>query len=158
MALIAGVLMCALVLLVCADVGARYFQLFAMPWSLDMAEHSLYVVTFFGAPWVLREQGHIAVDILVQALSPRPRRAVDKAAYVIGAVTCAVLFYYSVRVWWRSFEAGNQVHRTFVFPEWWLMVIAPPVFLMLLAIFLRWIVSGPPQRKSEADAALSDGL
>ncbi len=157
LALIAGILLCGLVLLICADVGARYFRLFAMPWSLDAAEHTLYIVTFLGAPWVLREQGHIAVDIFVQTLRPRPRLVVDRIAYVIGAVTCAVLFYFSCLVWLRSFEANTEIHRTFIYPEWIIMAFAPPVFLILLAIFLRWIFVGPPKKPAEGDG-LSDGL
>ncbi len=32
------------------------------------------------------------------------------------------------------------MYQTFVFPEWYLFVFAPPVFLLLLAIYVRWIV------------------
>ena len=58
LALVAGALLCALVVLVCLDVAARTFKLFAMPWSLDVSEYALYAITFLGAPWVLRENGH----------------------------------------------------------------------------------------------------
>ncbi len=156
-ALIAGILLCGLVLLICADVCARYFRLFAMPWSLDAAEHALYIVTFLGAPWVLREQGHIAVDIFVQHLRPRPRFVVDRVAYVIGALTCGVLFYYSCLVWFRSFDASTDIHRTYIYPEWWILAFAPPIFLILLAIFLRWLFVGPPKKPAATDLP-ADGL
>ncbi|MEO8717277.1 MAG: TRAP transporter small permease [Burkholderiales bacterium] len=123
--------------LVCMDVAARTFRLFATPWTLDISEYMLYAITFLGAPWVLREDGHIAIEIFVEQLAPRARRAPRRARDALGAVICAVLLYYAGRAFWRSYAAHNLVYETFVFPEWYLYCIAPPVFLLLLLLFLR---------------------
>ncbi|MFQ5856984.1 MAG: TRAP transporter small permease [Anaerolineae bacterium] len=139
LALIAGMMLCVLTVLICMDVAARYFRLFAMPWTLDVAEYLLYLITFFGSPWVLREGGHIAIDLFVQQLRPPARRRAAFLSHVVGAVVCAVLLYYSCRVWWASFEDKTLIHETFVFPEWVLFSAAPPTFLILLVIFVRWI-------------------
>ena len=138
--LVAGALLCGLVALICLDVTARTFKLFPTPWSLDIAEYALYAITFLGAPWVLREDGHIAIEIFVERLPPRARRWARHAADALGGVVCAVLLYYSSRALWRSYAAQNLVYETFVFPEWYLYVIAPPVFLLLLLLFLRRMV------------------
>jgi TRAP-type C4-dicarboxylate transport system permease small subunit len=135
--LVAGALLCGLVALICLDVTARTFRLFPTPWSLDIAEYTLYAITFLGAPWVLREDGHIAIEIFVERLPPRARRWVRHGSDALGAVICAVLLYYSGRALWRSYAAKNLVYETFVFPEWYLYSIAPPVFLILLLLFLR---------------------
>jgi len=137
LALVAGALLCALVALTCMDVAARTFKLFPTPWTLDIAEYMLYAITFLGAPWVLREDGHIAIEIFVERLRPRVRRAVRRGSDALGAVICAVLLYYTCRAFWRSYSANNLVHETFVFPEWYLYSIAPPVFLLLLLLLLR---------------------
>ncbi|MDH5577489.1 MAG: hypothetical protein OEZ09_03455, partial [Betaproteobacteria bacterium] len=55
----------------------------------------------------------------------------------LGALICAVLLYYTGRVFWRSYSANNLVYETFVFPEWYLYSIAPPVFLLLLLLLAR---------------------
>ena len=65
----AGVLLIALSILVICDVAARYFRLFSMPWSLDFAQYGLYLITFFGTPWVLRTNGHITIDLLISKLN-----------------------------------------------------------------------------------------
>jgi len=134
--------MCALVALICMDVAARSFKLFATPWTLDIAEYMLYGITFLGAPWVLREDGHIAIEIFVEQLAPRMRRAVRRASDALGAAICAVLLYYACRAFWRSYAAHNLVYETFVFPEWYLYCVAPPVFLLLLLLYVRRAV-GP---------------
>jgi C4-dicarboxylate transporter DctQ subunit len=84
----AGILICGLVVLIVADITSRNFLLFAMPWSFDVAEYSLFFITFLGAPWVLREEGHITVDILVARLSPSNQIYMARVANAIGGLVC----------------------------------------------------------------------
>ncbi len=137
LALLAGVLLCALTVLVCLDVTSRTLRLYAMPWTLDVSEYLLYAITFLAAPWVLREQGHIAIELLVERLPAGVRAALLRATSVFGAVICVVLFVFSCRVLWRSYTQKNLVYETFVFPEWYLFTLAPPVFLLLALVFAR---------------------
>jgi len=123
--------------LVCIDVGARYFKLFATPWTLDVTQYLLYGITFFGAPWVLREDGHIAIEIVVERFRPPARRALRCATDALGAAVCALLLAISCRVLWSSYAQHATVQQTFVFPEWYLYVIPPPVFLILALEFAR---------------------
>jgi len=147
--LVAGALLCGLVALICLDVTARTFKLFPTPWTLDIAQYMLYAITFLGAPWVLREDGHIAIEIFVERLGPRARRWVRHGSDALGAGVCAVLLYYSARALWRSYAANNLVYQTFVFPEWYLYFIAPPVFLILLLLFLRRTVAATREAPRE---------
>ncbi len=137
LALIAGALLVVLTSLICVDVIARYFRLFATPWTLDIAEYLLYIITFLGAPWVLRDGGHISIDLFVEQLSPGLRSRVIRLANALGAIVCLVLVYYSCRTLYRSYSQNVMVHETFVFPEWYLFTVAPPIFLILFVIFLR---------------------
>lgn len=143
LAVVAGALLFGLVLLICLDVTARSLRLFATPWTLDIAQYALYVITFFGAPWVLREGGHISIEIFVERLPPGAQRTVRRLTHVIGALVCAVLLYFASWELWRSYSSHTLVYQTFVFPEWYLYSVAPPVFLILLVIFLRWIIRPP---------------
>jgi TRAP-type C4-dicarboxylate transport system permease small subunit len=102
----------------------------------------LYAITFLGAPWVLRENGHIAIELVVERLPARARAAARFASDGLGALVCAVLAYYAGRAFWRSYSSGNLVYETFVFPEWYLYWLAPLVFLLLLLLFLRRLWRG----------------
>jgi|ETN07SMinimDraft_1059922.scaffolds.fasta_scaffold188821_2 TRAP-type C4-dicarboxylate transport system permease small subunit len=154
-AIIAGVGMCALTVLVCFDVAVRNFRLFAMPWSLEVAEYSLLAITFLGAPWVLLTGGHISIDIVVDRLAPQPRRRMRVTSYVVGALVCALLLLASTIAMWKSFSDGTMVVETLEFPEWYLFMIPPPIFLMLCAIFIRWIRYPPEATQA---ASTSDGF
>ena len=147
---VAGALLCVLALLISLDIASRQTAGFSMPWSLDVAEYLLYLITFLAAPWVLVSGGHITVDLVVARLAPPARRRTDLVANAIGAAASLLLFWFACRVWWRSFRDGTLVYETFVFPEWWLFSAAPPVFLLLAAIFVRRGVR-PPAAGPAAD-------
>ncbi len=151
LAMSASVMICALVLVIGTDIAARNLRLFAMPWTLDVAEYLLYLITFFGAPWVLRDQGHIAVDILVARLQPGNRVKVGRFANFLGSLTCTILCVIAAMVFLRSYRNGTMVHETFVFPEWWLLTIAPPVFLLLAMVFVRWLIWGQAETQQQSD-------
>jgi TRAP-type C4-dicarboxylate transport system permease small subunit len=176
---IAGITMITLVVLVCADVAVRNapdivpqllsvflsdagtesvrkaLQATSLPWIPELNEYLLYIITFLGAPWVLRDQGHIAVDLVTQSLSRQKKQKVAFVTHIIGAIVCLILCYYSVRVILRSYAANANVVKTWTFPEWWPMAIAPPIFLLLAIIFLRWLVK-PPQ--VDTGGTLGDGV
>ena len=145
LAVTAGVILCALTLLICFDAIGRTIVRFSnsadwgytIPWAIDVAEYALYITTFFGAPWVLREGGHISIDLVLERLTPAFRRRFLVAADVIGALVCIILFYYSCDVWWTSFREQVLIHETFIFPEWTLLSIAPVSFLVMATVMLR---------------------
>jgi len=153
LAVVSGIGMCALTLLICADVAARTFRLFAMPWSLDVAEYMLLIITFFGAPWVLVHGGHISIDIVTDRLAPERRQRVALFVNFLCTVVCGALLWFSIGAWWRSFSESTLVHETWVFPEWWLFTVPPPIFLILMGIFLRWI-----RHPQDDSASTSDGI
>ena len=152
LAAVAGVLLGLLALLVCVDIASRQTDWLSMPWSLEVAEYLLYLITFLAAPWVLVSGGHITVDLVVARLGPSARRHADRGANAVGAIASIVLCWFACRVWWRAFSDGTRVYETFVFPEWWLFSAAPLVFALLAAIFMRRVVR-PPARGEPAGVA-----
>jgi TRAP-type C4-dicarboxylate transport system permease small subunit len=141
LAIVAGALIVLLTALVVVDVAARNLRVFTLPWSLEATEYMLYAVTFLGAPWVLRERGHIAIELVVERLPARGRAFVERLAECAGATVCAVLFFYACRVVWQSYASGIMVQKSFAFPEWVAYAGIPPVMLILFAIYLRWLVA-----------------
>jgi TRAP-type C4-dicarboxylate transport system permease small subunit len=149
LALVAGALVVALTLLILCDIAARYVRLFSLTWALEASEYMLYAVTFLGAPWVLREEGHIAIELVVERLPARQRAHARRLTDLLGAAVCAVLLVYACLVTWRSFESGVMVRKSFEFPEWYAFAPMPLVMLVLLGVYLRWLAR-PPQPRAPA--------
>ena len=110
-------------------------------------------ITFLGAPWVLREESHIAIEIFVERLPVAARRRVRRVADVLGAAVCVTILVFSFRVAWRSYQSGVLVQKSFVFPEWWVYAGIAPVMMILLGIFLRWIIRPPAERSGTREVA-----
>jgi TRAP-type C4-dicarboxylate transport system permease small subunit len=143
LALVAAVLVVLLTLLIVCDVAARYLRWFSLTWALEASEYMLYAITFLGAPWVLREEGHIAIELVVERLPSRQRMRLRRLTDFLGASVCALLLLYACRVAWRSYQSGILVQKSFTFPEWYTFALIPPVMLILLCIYLRWIARPP---------------
>lgn len=143
LALVAAALVVLLTVLILCDVAARYLRVFTLTWALEASEYMLYAITFLGAPWVLREEGHIAIELVVERLAPRARGRVRRFTHLLGAAVCAVLLAYACQVTWRSFASGVMVRKSFEFPEWYAFVPMPAVLAVLLGIYLRWLVRPP---------------
>ena len=109
----------------------------------EMVEYALFGATFLAAPWLLRENGHVQVDFLVEALPPRMGAAVRRFGDAVGLVVCIVLLVYAVRVTWRAFQAGNIVLKTMIFPEWWLYAVIVVSMALLVLEFARRLALGP---------------
>jgi TRAP-type C4-dicarboxylate transport system permease small subunit len=176
LAALAGALLMAIALLVTVDVAGRLPERladtwlfttampalfgeaeahsygFSLPWTTEVTEYALYLMTFFGAPWVLREGGHITIDIVTQLLGPVTRARVIRVTAVLGALITGVLFYYSVAVLRQAIAESTDIVRTLIVPEWWILAPLPICVLLLFLIFLRWMIwpgsrheEGPPE-------------
>src|SRR5688572_32637383 len=92
-ALVAVLILVALVACIGLEVVMRYF--FGQPtrWVNEFSEYALLWLAFLAAPWVLREDAHVKVEMLTEALSPRWRFRFHVATSVAGAAICALFFW-----------------------------------------------------------------
>lgn len=134
---LAGLMAVLIGLGVSVDVGLRYFGSQGVPWMLEASEYGLYLMTFFGAPWALRERAHVSIDIAVEAMPARGRRIAAVVTDLLGILIAAVLAFYALRVAYASWARGAMIYKELVFPDWWLLALLP-VSLGLVALeFVR---------------------
>ena len=120
---------------------------FTLPWTTEVTEYALYWLTFLGAPWVLREGGHIGIDILTQRLGPAARAQLARFVSLLGAAISAVLLYYGVAVMRKAFVEDTLIVRTLTVNEWWMFAPLPASAALLLMIYLRWLAYPPAPRE-----------
>ena len=94
-------------------------------------------MTFIGAAWVLRSEGHVMVDLLTTSVSPGTRRVLNIIASVIGASVCFAMTYYAFKVIGLSLRRGIMVAAEIEIPRA-VNLSAIPVGCALLGVeFLR---------------------
>jgi len=139
--LLAGLAFGLLALAVGVDVIARNLGWFNLPWVLEVAEYTLYGATFLAAPWVLAENAHVRVDVLVTHLPTGLARWLETVINLIGLLVSTVLIYFGTLATWDSYRLGSLIFKELIFPEWWLLWIMPLAGVLLGIEFIRRLSS-----------------
>ena len=137
LAFLAGALVILLMLITCFQVVMRYVFHSPFGWVVEICEYMLLYITFLGAAWLLREDGHVRVDIILNFLHPRPRKILILVTFGICALACPFLVLYGMAITWDYFERGTLVMQTINMPRWVLMAVIPMGGFMLTIQFLR---------------------
>ncbi len=135
-AVVAAILLFAMIATVSYDVIGRQFFSSPGPWAVELSEYIMLYLTFLLAPWVLRQDGHVRVDILVNRLGLRTRFLFSLVAGFAAAIACLVLFWFSLEVAVESYQRGVMLRKVLQVPQYVLLAIIP---LGSLFLFLRFV-------------------
>ena len=91
MAILAGILLAFAVLSVSVAVATRYFLGYPIGWVIEISAYILLYITFLVAAWVLREEGHVTIDIVIEWLMPRTQSLINIITSTISAMVCFIL-------------------------------------------------------------------
>ena len=119
------------------EVIMRYGFTRPTSWVVAFSEYALLYILFLGTAWVLSEDGHVKVDILLRLLSPRNQRVLNIFTAIAGAVACAIFFWYGASQTWGVFQAGDVLWRSIIIPKWPIWMIMPFGGLLLTIQFIR---------------------
>ena len=137
MARLSDVILVFLMLSVCADVILRYFFNRPQAWIVEISEYLLLYITFLGAAWVLRKEGHVIVDILIDRLTPRTRATLGIISSVIGTFVCLVVFWFGALETLDIFRRGVRNPSVLEFPKGPLVAIIPFGSFFFMIQFIR---------------------
>jgi TRAP-type C4-dicarboxylate transport system permease small subunit len=129
--LLACLLLLAMTLLIGTDVATRNIGAGGIPWSGEVSENILYLLTLLAAPWLLRQGQHIRVDILLRAVPKALGWAFEWIVDALALGCCAAIAYYGARAAFASYSAGSMSIKTLITPEWWLLSVLPLAFVAL---------------------------
>lgn len=133
----AGVLLWFLCFLVLVEVFARYFFRYPMAWAVEIAEYSLVFMCFLATTQLLKQGGHVTMNLVLNRLSPPKGARVNVVTSFIAAVTCLVICYYGGQATWDLFQRGVHISSGLRPPAAAIMFIMPVAFFALFIQFLR---------------------
>jgi C4-dicarboxylate transporter, DctQ subunit len=154
-AYIGATMFTGVMLLITAEVCARLFFNYSIPIVLDLSGYSLFIVTFLTAAWVLREGGHVTVDLVVVRLKGRMRRFVDTLALLIAAALSAFLAYQAGIHTATAWARGDIIGYPLMIPRGPLLIVMPVgwFFLTLQFLIQAWGKIRDLERKGVAEPA-----
>lgn len=137
LAAIACTLMVVITLAICTEILTRSMFDITNPWLVELSEIMLLYVTFLGAAWVLGNDKHVTLDVLLNLISENNRRRMHLMLSVLGAVTCFVLTWFGVLVALDQFQ--NDIREPTIMEPltFWITSVVPFGFALLGVQFLR---------------------
>jgi C4-dicarboxylate transporter, DctQ subunit len=140
LAVVAGLMLGAMALAIVLDVVVRNLGLQPPAHTLTLTEYGLLYLTMLAAPWLLREKGHVHIELVTAALSPRNRFRLTRVVYALCVLTSAVIFWFSLEVTIDHFQRQVIDVRSFDMPRWLLTASIPLSFGLMTIEFARFLL------------------
>ncbi|MFH1934410.1 MAG: TRAP transporter small permease [Pseudomonadota bacterium] len=133
----AGLLMLFALITVCVDVVMRYFFNNPTGWVLQFSEYILLYIPFLAAAYVLKEESHIKIDIVLNRLSEKAQALMNMVTSILGFFVLVVLTYYGALITFDYYQRKVPTIEYLKIPEC-LVIIVIPIGCFLFSIqFIR---------------------
>ena len=139
MAAIAAFLMTAMMVVICLDVFLRNLGYQSSAHFFTFTEYALLMVPCLGAPWLVRQKGHIYVEILLMSLRPRARHWLTMAIGAACIAICSVIAWYGFGIAVADYLRHEKDVRSFDMPRWLVIGWIPLSFTMMGIEFARFL-------------------
>lgn len=149
-AFFAGATLVWLMVSVVTSVLMRNAGLQPFAWLFTSAEYGLLYMTMFGAPWLVREKGHVHIELVTAALPDGARRVVSRIVAATCVLVCVILAWKGLELFLKNIERGDFDTRAYYYPRWMLTIAFPINFGMMALEFSRFIFGNNLMHSGEA--------
>jgi TRAP-type C4-dicarboxylate transport system permease small subunit len=139
---LAGALIGALCLLVAWDVVARNLGLQPPASTVALTEYALLYFTMAAAPYLVRQRGHIVVEVLYQRVHGAARRRLDRLVLSLCIVVCVMVAGLAAMLAAEAWARGEIDVRSLDTPRWLLFLPLAIGFSLMATEFLRLLWRG----------------
>ena len=126
------------------------------PYAFTFIEYGFVYCLFTGSPWLIRQRGHIYIELLTAAIPDRPRQVLSRIIVLVCAAICLIWVWYSGKLFleqWNDPLAYDELRAQFNIRTWIGTVAFPIGFLLMAIEFLRLAVTHEPMHVGIAGVA-----
>ena len=135
--ILAAIMLTLIMLIVCYEVVMRYFFHSGVDWAADLTSYAILIVAFLGSAWLLRDEGHVSIDLLSQRVSKKTRNILQ----VIMSLICVVLFlgltWFGTKITITFYREGAMLVGGIMVPKSAVVLFIPLGSILLLIQFVR---------------------
>ncbi len=140
MAWVAGATLVWLMVSVILSVLMRNAGVQPFAWLFTSAEYGLLYMTMLGAPWLVREKGHVHIELVTAVLPEWLRNIVSRFVALLCVIVCFILAYKGYQLCLSNIQRNDFDVRAYYFPKWMLSIAFPISFGFMTVEFLRFVV------------------
>jgi TRAP-type C4-dicarboxylate transport system permease small subunit len=150
LAIVAGATLVWLMVSVILSVLMRNAGLQPFAWLFTSAEYGLLYMTMLGAPWLVRERGHVHIELVTAALPDTLRRIVSRLVAAGCVLVCLILAWKGIDLYLTNIERGDYDTRAYYYPRWLLTISFPISFGIMAIEFARFVFGTELMHSGEA--------
>jgi TRAP-type C4-dicarboxylate transport system permease small subunit len=139
MAFVAAAALVWLMVSVVLSVAMRNLGLQPFAWLFTSAEYGLLYMTMLGAPWLVRERGHVHIELVTASLPPAIRRVVSRTVAAACVAVSLILAWYGLELVLTNIERNDFDVRAYFYPRWLLTITFPIAFSFMAIEFARYV-------------------
>lgn len=132
---IAGVSLVLMLAAVFYGILARAIFGSGVLWTNDFASYLMVYVVFMSAPWVLKEKGHVTIDLLVARFGDKAYKASIIFISIISIIACLLYFMFSFKITYGYFLNGTVMLENVPWPKFLLYL---PITVGSLFLIVRF--------------------
>jgi len=140
LAVCAGIVIFTAFLLIVFDVSLRILGFSPPAFTIAVVEYILLYFTMFGAPWLVRQKGHVYIDAVTQFLPAAVKRIIAKIVYAVCITSSLIFFYFSTGLLIEAIRTGSLDVRGVDLPQWALFAPMPLCFILVAVEFGRYLI------------------
>ncbi len=132
-------------LIMIAIIYITTFRFFGATYNLyttTFIEYGFVYVMFLGSPWMVRNRGHVFIEMLTAAVSPRIRDYLSRFICLVVAIVCLIWAWYTWQLFaerWDDSMAFDELRAQLDIRLWVTTIAFPFGFLMMGVEFLRFV-------------------
>jgi C4-dicarboxylate transporter, DctQ subunit len=150
MAFIAAGMLVWLMIAVILSVAMRNLGMQPWAWLFTSTEYALLYMTMLGAPWLVRERGHVHIELVTAVLPPFLRRIVSRSVALACVVVSLILAWKGYDLFQTNIARNDYDVRAYYFPRWILTVSFPICFGLMAVEFSRFVFGAELMHSGEA--------
>ncbi len=150
LASIAAATLVWLMVAIVVSVVMRNVGLQPYAWLFTSTEYGILYMTMLGAPWLVREKGHVHIELVTAYLPPTLRRLVSRAVALACVAVSVILAWYGLQLCLTNIARNDFDVRAYFFPRWMLTISFPIAFSIMAIEFSRFVFGSDLMHSGEA--------
>lgn len=134
---IGGLLLLFVTFSITLEVFSRLIFNYSFLWVSEVTEYILLYIPFLGGSWLLRNDGHIVIDLIDLIKSKMLNKFIGIFVPIVGIIVCTVLVYFGFTTTIDSFQRNVTSITPLRFPMGYVYLIIPIGSLIMLFEFIR---------------------
>ena len=134
----AGILVVFSTLSVAVGIFSRFFLNHPIAWVTEISEYIILYVTFLVAAWILRQEEHVKMDILLNLFGQKTQAVINIVTSIFCVVACIILTWFGARVSWELYKTKAFTYTVLELPKFiFISVIFFGGFLLVIQFIRR---------------------